>query len=162
MRLFVAFLISFGFGLSGMGPEIIILSTCISMFAGYIHFDSNSRDQLRMASFRGLVRGLAALFLYHFAFAFVFWGIGRIIAGLRPLLIEGPITWISLLPLFLIAWVICTIISQFSRGAMNDVNVLEYGPTADWRYDFRSAFVGTVIAGFICAAIITAVVGVVL
>lgn len=61
--------------------------------------------------------------------------------------------------LFVVALIVCTIISQFSRGAMNRANVAKYGPGADYRSDPSGAIVGSIVAGAIYAAIITFIAG---
>lgn len=59
---------------------------------------------------------------------------------------------------FVIAWMICTIISVFSRGAMNNQNIENYGTKADYNSAPSMAIVGSAVAGAIYAAILTAIV----
>jgi hypothetical protein len=61
--------------------------------------------------------------------------------------------------LFFVAVIPCTIVVQFTRGAMNTMNVAKYGPRADYRAEPGSAIAGSVIAGAIYAAIVTALAG---
>jgi len=63
--------------------------------------------------------------------------------------------WVVFVP----ALIIFSIISQFSRGAMNRANIAKYGPRADYRNDVGGAILGCVLAGAIYAAIATAIVG---
>lgn len=60
---------------------------------------------------------------------------------------------------FFIALVLCTILSQFARGATNSSNVAKYGSRADYRAEPSKAILGSIFAGAIYAAIATAVVG---
>jgi hypothetical protein len=48
--------------------------------------------------------------------------------------------------LFFVAVIPCTIVVQFTRGAMNTMNVAKYGPRADYRAEPGSAIAGSVIA----------------
>ena len=59
--------------------------------------------------------------------------------------------------LFFVSVIPCTIVVQFTRGAMNGVNVAKYGPRADYRAEPSAAIAGSVSAGAIYAAIITAI-----
>ena len=61
--------------------------------------------------------------------------------------------------LFLIALVACTILVQFARGALNAHNVAKYGLRAEYKADPLRAILGSVIAGGIYAAILTAIAG---
>lgn len=60
---------------------------------------------------------------------------------------------------FLASLVIFTIISQFSRGAMNAANIARHGPSADYRANPGAAILGSIFAGAVYAVITTAVVG---
>jgi hypothetical protein len=60
---------------------------------------------------------------------------------------------------FVVAIIPCTVTVMFSRGAMNSANVARYGPRADWRAEPGGAIAGSVAAGAVYAAIITAVAG---
>lgn len=61
--------------------------------------------------------------------------------------------------LFVLGLVIFIPMVQFSRGAMNAANVARYGERADYRKNFASAFIGSILAGALYAAVITAVAG---
>jgi hypothetical protein len=61
--------------------------------------------------------------------------------------------------IFIVAIVACSIMVMFSRGAMNSVNIVKYGPRADWHAEPGFAIVGSILAGAVYAAIITAVAG---
>jgi hypothetical protein len=61
--------------------------------------------------------------------------------------------------LFIVAIVPCTIMVMFSRGTMNSANVVNYGPRADWRAEPGSAIAGSILAGAVYAAILTAAAG---
>lgn len=58
--------------------------------------------------------------------------------------------------------VVFTIISLFSRGAMNASNIARHGPIGDYRGNIGGAIVGCGIAGAIYSAIATALIGFVL
>jgi hypothetical protein len=60
---------------------------------------------------------------------------------------------------FIVALIPCVIVVQFFRGAMNSANVVKYGRKADYRADPAGAFVGSILAGAVYAAIITAIAG---
>ncbi|MCA6104741.1 hypothetical protein [Bradyrhizobium australafricanum] len=60
---------------------------------------------------------------------------------------------------FFIALVVCTILSQLARGAMNGVNVAKHGPRADYKAEPGMAILGSIVAGAVYATIITAVAG---
>lgn len=60
---------------------------------------------------------------------------------------------------FLITWPIMYVISAFSRGASNRENVARYGLEADYRNNLGMAHVGSIFAGAVWAAIITAIIG---
>jgi hypothetical protein len=60
---------------------------------------------------------------------------------------------------FLVTLVVCTILSQYARGAMNSANVARHGPEADYRSQPGMAILGSIVAGAVYAAIITAVAG---
>ena len=60
---------------------------------------------------------------------------------------------------FLALIVICTVVVQFARGAMNASNVAKYGEDADYKNNFGPAFFGSIISGAIYALIITAIMG---
>lgn len=61
--------------------------------------------------------------------------------------------------LFVVLFFVFTIISLFSRGAMNRKNVETYGGQADYRNEPGFAFLGSVIAGSIFSACATALIG---
>ena len=61
--------------------------------------------------------------------------------------------------IFLPAWVLCTILSLFSRGYMNQANIAKYGDETDYNRDVNGATIGCTIAGAIFAAIISAIAG---
>jgi hypothetical protein len=55
--------------------------------------------------------------------------------------------------------VVCSIAVMFARGAMNDSNMVRYGAQADYRTNTGHAIFGSILAGTVFAAIITAVIG---
>jgi hypothetical protein len=59
---------------------------------------------------------------------------------------------------FLIAWIVCTVLVIGARRAMIPVNVLKYGPRAA-DVDSPAFIAGSAIAGGSYALIITAIVG---
>lgn len=61
--------------------------------------------------------------------------------------------------LFVLGTVVFTPIVQFSRGFMNTANIQRYGERADYQKNFASAFIGSILAGALYAAVITAVAG---
>lgn len=61
---------------------------------------------------------------------------------------------------FFVSLVVCTIVVMVSRGAMNSSNVAQYGSRGDFRSEPGAAIVGSIVAGAVFAAIITAVIGV--
>ncbi len=61
--------------------------------------------------------------------------------------------------LFLVLLVVFTIISQISRGAMNRKNIEKYGQQADYKNETGFAIIGSVVAGFIFSACVTALIG---
>jgi hypothetical protein len=61
--------------------------------------------------------------------------------------------------LFFVAIIPCTIMVLFSRWAMTPVNVARYGPRGDLRTEPGAAIAGSILAGGVYAAIITAVAG---
>ena len=64
-------------------------------------------------------------------------------------------SWIT----FLIGFPLMTIISMFSRGAMNAANVAKYGTEGDWKADKLGAIIGSAIAGGIYASILAVIIG---
>jgi hypothetical protein len=48
---------------------------------------------------------------------------------------------------------------MFARGAVNDSNIVRYGAKGDYRSNPGSAIIGSILAGAVFAAIITAGVG---
>lgn len=61
--------------------------------------------------------------------------------------------------LFFILLVVFTIISQISRGAMNRANIEKYGHQADYKNETGFAIIGSVVAGSIFSACVTALIG---
>lgn len=61
--------------------------------------------------------------------------------------------------LFIVAIVPCTVMVMFSRWAMNPVNVAKYGPRAEWGAEPAAGIAGSILAGAVYAAIITAIAG---
>lgn len=72
---------------------------------------------------------------------------------------EGKLSWSWSWWLFAVATVICTIISQFSRGMMNMQNIARHGPEADYRAKPGMAIFGSIVAGAVYAAVVTAIAG---
>lgn len=60
---------------------------------------------------------------------------------------------------FFAALIVCTILVQISRGAMNAANIRKYGPQSDYRANPSAAFIGSAVAGSIYAGILTALIG---
>ena len=60
---------------------------------------------------------------------------------------------------FVIALGVCTILVMLSRGAMNPVNVMKHGPRADYNAEPGAAIAGSILAGAVYAAIVTAIAG---
>lgn len=61
--------------------------------------------------------------------------------------------------LFILGIIVFIPMAQFSRGAMNAANIERYGDRADYRKNFGSASIGSVLAGVTYAAMATAVAG---
>ena len=61
--------------------------------------------------------------------------------------------------LFIVAIVPCTLMVMYSRWAMNPVNVARHGPRAEWGAEPAAGITGSILAGAVYAAIITAVAG---
>jgi hypothetical protein len=65
--------------------------------------------------------------------------------------------------LFLAAMIPCYILIGFARGAQNESNVRKYGSRADYKAAFRTEpaaiMGGTILAGAVYAAIVTAIAG---
>jgi hypothetical protein len=55
--------------------------------------------------------------------------------------------------------VVCSFAVMFARGAVNDSNIVRYGAKGDYRSNPGSAIIGSILAGAVFAAIITAGVG---
>ena len=61
---------------------------------------------------------------------------------------------------FFVSLIICSFVVMFARGAMNSSNVAQYGARGDFRSEPGAAIVGSIIAGAVFAAVVTAIIGV--
>jgi hypothetical protein len=61
--------------------------------------------------------------------------------------------------IFIMAIIPCIIVVQFSRGAINTSNVVRYEASGDWRAASGGAIIGSILAGALYAAVITAIAG---